>query len=387
MKTLDRYVIKGYVASYCVCAFALIGLYILVDAFAVTSKLIRHATSAGGIAVTVPVYAFYKVPVFFYQISPYITLMGAMFAMVRLMRQNELIPIKAAGISVYRVLAPIFVISILFGAATGVAQEYVIPGLRQRIENLDKSVHDRYADYLDNIWKKDENGSTFFIKAYRISERQAHKIDITRFYEGTTFAQDMIHAETAAWKRGPDGVERWYLSGGTYHRYGRNNMTLPGWPREIGKDGLVVVRNQVDVEDDADDGILYFVSDLTYKEIEESQPEDYSLMATSSLYDLTGRYREQAPPALTVAIQKRFSWPAAGVLLLMLGLPFALRWQTRTRFVGVGICIAVCAAFFIVDMICEQLGAVGSLNAYASAWLPTVLFAAVGFFVLEGVRS
>ena len=68
-----------------------------------------------------------KTPQTFLMIAPYLTVMSAMFSLSRLRKNNELVPMIMAGVSLFRILLPIFAMAGIFLAAMVLFQEYLAP--------------------------------------------------------------------------------------------------------------------------------------------------------------------------------------------------------------------------------------------------------------------
>src|SRR6185503_13584748 len=71
-------------------------------------------------------YYFYQLPVIFQQVAGVIPLLAAGFTMVRMTRHHELTAMLASGVSLYRVAAPIILMSMGLSALTVLNQEFVI---------------------------------------------------------------------------------------------------------------------------------------------------------------------------------------------------------------------------------------------------------------------
>ena len=84
-----------------------------------------------------------------------------------------------------------------------------------------------------------------------------------------------------------------------------------------------------------------------------------------------------------VKYHKHFSGPFAVVVLLIIGLPFVLRQNNANIFIGVGICIIVCAAYIFIDLLSIELGDGGPLSPAAAAWFPVLLFGSAGVFIFD----
>src|SRR5581483_12226844 len=72
----------------------------------------------------------------------------------------------------------------------------------------------------------------------------------------------------------------------------------------------------------------------------------YMFAATARLRELLNRPDGRRQPAIAVLFHMRLTRPVLGMLLVVMGLSVILRDPNRNVFVGVGLCLIVCAVFF-----------------------------------------
>ena len=94
-------------------------------------------------------------------------------------------------------------------------------------------------------------------------------------------------------------------------------------------------------------------------------------------------------PRYLLSYHSRLAYPFKGIVLVALGLPFVIGNERirRSRMLGVGLCLVVCAIFYTVEFVANDLGMSRNLPPAAAAWLPTIIFAALGLYLLESVDT
>ena len=70
-----------------------------------------------------------------------------------------------------------------------------------------------------------------------------------------------------------------------------------------------------------------------------------------------------------------------------MGLATILRDQNRNVFISAGLCLVLCAAFFLVGFACKHLGDHGYLAPFVAAWLPLFLFGPLSFVLFDAVHT
>ena len=90
---------------------------------------------------------------------------------------------------------------------------------------------------------------------------------------------------------------------------------------------------------------------------------------------------------LEVKLHRRFAFPLANFILLMLGLPWILRSESRSIILGISIALALGTIYLIVTETCANLGTRGALNPMLAAWLPVLFFGALGLTLFDGIED
>ena len=390
LRILDRYIVRQFLYSYAVSLVALLSLVVIFDALGQIENFRRAAGTGNPLVGTLSLMMRYyavRLPLIFHAVCPAILLIGAMFAMAQLNRNNELMAMRAAGISIYRALAPLFFMTVVITGVLVADQELLIPSLLNQIRGVDELLAGGDRNVHKRLNKTDRYGNRVKVAYYRAYDRKMEgDVHISAYYPGSSELRLEVKAREGTWKRMQDGKERWVLSDGQIIARYNNQTEIPprewrawGVEPEFGKDGFVLLR-----PDDHAAGIFEVQSDLTPQDM---IPGDATLTLRSTA-DIR-RHLENSPgdTELSVTLAARYAFPFANLVLLLLGLPFVLGTESRSTFVGLAICIAICAAFYGINTLCVELGRRGSLTPTAAAWLPIVLFMPTGFLLFDGVKS
>ncbi len=111
---IDKYIVKTFIPTFFLCMFAICGIYIVVDALQKLDDLIELGSKA---FLLVLYYYAFMVPVILAQLFPAITLIAVSLVLVRFARNNEILAMQVAGICLYRILLPVFVLSVIMSFA------------------------------------------------------------------------------------------------------------------------------------------------------------------------------------------------------------------------------------------------------------------------------
>lgn len=373
MRVLDRYIAWTLALSFVICLAGAVALYVLIDSFERVGDFIdyyRQVDQPGSRASFVRIVLEYysaRVPLIFVQVGPAVMLLASMFTMTRMVRYNELIPLFACGVSLYRVLVPHLAFGALCSVAMMAVQELVLPRLADRIEQA-KVVEDNVRRLLD-VQVFDSERRVFFFGVIFPFERKMFRARILERHPVTGRRAAEITARVATWTpRGKTLVLS--LSHGEVRRFHPDRLSiLPGYPLSFGENGYQVE------------------TDLTVSRLYRPERQTDVEFFTPAV-ELARRVREDPRRfELAMSLHLRLSLPLATIVLLALGLPLVVNQETRNFFLGVGICVLVAAAFYATLFVTINLGNKAILNPAFAAWAPLVLFGSLGAAMLDGART
>jgi len=113
-------------------------------------------------------------------------------------------------------------------------------------------------------------------------------------------------------------------------------------------------------------------------------------MTFRELHEYTRELRKKGRADLEaeVDMHARISYPFAGVVMVLFGIPFSLRTERSGKLaLGVGVSIFVGFVFWILFSLGVALGHGGKLPPAVSAWVVNLLAGAVGLYLVLSVRQ
>ncbi len=354
MKKIDRYILGGFLLAWAAAVIFFIGMYLLIHFFNKAGDLTETAQDfeRAGFKPFAGFCRYYalNIPFVVVEILPYTVLMGGMWAAQQMSRRNELVPVLAAGVSFRRLALPLLVAGFVIGLAFAGVNEVILPLLapeRHRMEMVVKGKSGVNLKDLDLL--TDERGHVLNIREYDVRRDTAYGVT---FRTAGNPAAEGLFAEAM--------------------RYDPEGPRGPGWyplPETI--------------LEGAAEGPL--PTDLV--------PHDIEIAARQLLYlpveDLK-RLLERHPGRanLEIVLYGHYAYPLRTLVLLLIGLPLVLRSSRKTAYVAVGLSLLVSVGFFSVLSVVQELGRRGELlNPLLGAWLPIILFGALGLLVFETMST
>jgi len=357
MLILDRYIARKFLLILFFAIMAFIAVFIIVDLIENLDKFINNAYPT---RVVFEFYLYY-IPFILVLVFPVATLISALFSIGGMARQNEIVAMKAAGLSLYRILFPLFVISILLSTvAIGIAN-YLVPGATQR----QSEIHDEYeknrprSRRLDNIYIRDEQDRRISIRYYNIDSNTGHIVSVREF-EGNRL-KSRIDAKRISWK---DSL--WILQDGFTRSFD-----------EIGETAVPFTKYYFNQTSMHPENISRFVK----------RPEE---MSFSELRDFIKDVKHNGgdPDRWKVDLYLKIALPFANFIIVLFGASLSAGQTRRSgAAMGFGISLMVTFIYFGILTTAQAMGHNGRLPPLLAAWFANIIFGVIGITVLIKARK
>lgn len=352
---IDKYIVKAFVPSFIVCMFAICGIYIVVDAIQKIDDFIEMGTKAFTMAAH---YYGLMVPVFIAQLFPAITLISVSLVLVRFVKNNEILAMQVAGINLYRIMLPIFIVSVFLSLLAVINQELIIPKFAEELQQVEQTTFEDKEK--NNILVEDEeNRMLFRVWALNMVKGNIKSVYIIGKHENGK-KKFTIRAERGKWT----DDNNWLLFNVVKHNYDESGH----W---------VAPALQMD----------NYILETTLSPAQLSKVDiNPALKSFKELREL--RRKEPENPRYSVMYHTRMAYPLTNFILLFLGIPIVVGFERMSKniFLRVGISILICCAFFVLTYICANLGNMGILQPVLAAWIPVIVFGCLGLILFDGMR-
>ena len=352
---LDRYVGRLYLASYATAFLVMIGLFLILDMASNLDDYLRTWKNGGHAPFAlVARYYLLNVPFVFLQVGPFVTLVAGLYTGSRLLKHSEVTAALGAGVSMHRLLAPVFLGSVLCGVVMFGLRELAGTQLgRQRDAAKYILEHEKYDEVYSELWLRDLNGSVVHLSEFR-PEAGSPPAPEVRGLEATLRSSERLSSTEAAGARYEErqGNLGWHLQN--------------GWHREVvGVDKQRPVERLVGFE---------FTPELVLAANRAREnPMELSYRETQEL-----ARRDPDNLSYRMLMQYDFAFPISNIVLLCIGLPYLMRRSRGKPIEGVIAGSVLCIFYFAADFVMKNLGLQGSIDPYLAAWLPIVFFGSLG---------
>lgn len=354
MKIVDRYIAKTVLQST---LLALLILAALDSFFALVGEIGDIGQGDYGIVQAMQ-YIVLTLPGRLHELFPMAALLGCLMGLGALASNNELVVLRASGMSIARLIRSVAQAGLVLLVAAALLGEYLAPVSEQLAQTQRALAMTRQIVMKSayGFWARDGKR---FVNIQRILPQShlggisIYEFDTRNRLVSSTYAA-MAHYQDGQWVL--EDIQQSLISAqGVTTRHIAHSV----WPSLLTPKLLSVVT--VRPEDLSARDLYKYIAYLRGNQLD------------------TQRFEQ--------AFWARLIEPLAGMVMLILAVPFAfgpLRRVGAGQRILVGVMVGL--AFFLINQTTGQIGQVYSLNPLLSAALPTLLFFALGLVLLRRVR-
>ncbi len=208
---LDDYVLRDFLLYLAMIGGAFVMLLLVFTLFELLGDILHNGISV----LTVGEYLLNVTPYFlYYPIAPMSMLLAVLITFGLLQRSNEIIAIKATGISLYRIVVPILFASAMLAGVLFVSDQFYLPYTNKRQDELRNRIKGKPAQtYLrpDRKWIFGQHSDIYYYQLFDPDRDTFGGVSVFQFDPQTFQITHRIAAARAHWS-GPMG--RWVYEQG-----------------------------------------------------------------------------------------------------------------------------------------------------------------------------
>jgi lipopolysaccharide export system permease protein len=371
MRLLDRYLLRELLIPL---GFCLGGFLIFWDAGDLIAQLANYQ-SKHLLAADIAEYYAVKIPEFLVLVMPIALLLALLFALTNHSRHNEITAMRAAGISIWRVCAPYFLVGLGFSLLSLALNEFFVPAA----SDLSDEILARRSAAPGVVTDKDIQTNAQFRNAHD------HRIWQINTYNFKTHSMQGPKVTTIL----PDGSSWWLIAASAEYTNGvwtffdaeRYDVTSPhaSEPKLILKTNTLAVAEFSETPDRINRELRINRRLSNFRGLRATE------LSINEILDYLQLHREDLTPRdaswLHTQLQGRLAGPWTCLVVVLIAIPFGARSGRRNVFAGVASGIVICFAYFVLLRAGLALGTGGLVPAWVGAWLPNIVFTATGLWM------
>lgn len=350
---LERYITREYLRFFLLAMLGFTSIVLLMDSFEKIDTFIDYDATWRQITN----YYLHSLPYKLVLVTPVGLLLATFLSVGMMARNHELTVMKATGLSLYRLLLPIYIVSLTVAGCSFLLSDYIMPGAQVRAREIyDSEIKGHTTRDLGsrvNVNYIGQDNRFYLIGRYDVPRQTMLRLSIQEFQGNRLVrrydARKAVYFENA-WVL-EDGVERTFGPDGeeTLESFTRKPLDLPEVPEDFAKP--------------------------------VARPEEMSFPQLQAYTKRLGQSGGRTESFRT-DLHLRIAFPFANFIIVLIGSTLAV--QLRRGGVALGFGISLSLAFFYWSLIRtgQVLGHTGTLPPVLAAWLGNLVFLALGLFLL-----
>lgn len=365
MKRLDRYLVGRFLFAFVVGLGAVWIVFVVINLVERLDRFIDRGAAFGEVVL----YYVYYSPWVILLAMPIAMLLAALFSVGYLARRHELLAMRAAGVSLWRICAPLLAIGIFMSGSAFAFGEMVWPKAEQARDAIGRkylaSNPNRGGIILANHIAGGRDGRVFYFRSFNLKSAVGEGVLVQTMDGGrvrSTLECRTLRFEDSVWVA-IDGRIRYFnpnsepsseSTSANFDAFERRAM--PEWeekPEEL-------IRQHVDPNRM---GYWELKSAITFM---QKTGVDATAARTDLLYKL--------------------SFPLLNFVVVLFGVPVAARTGDRGMALNFMIALAVTIFFRVIIEVFRSLGKEGTVTPSVAAWTPIAVFLILGVVMLFRAR-
>jgi lipopolysaccharide export system permease protein len=373
MRLLDRYLFCELLTPLAFCLVGIQGFVIFFTAFNELGEMQERKLHLWDSVA----YSILSATSFLTVVLPVSLLVALLIALANHARHNEITAMRAAGVGLWRICAPYFVVGLIASAALFALDEFLVP----RCTDWSWQIKTRYVHKADDPDRQND------FRNFGFNNARENRTWIIGEYRLKT--SEMLNPKVI-----------WNLPDGSSHRLyaDRAIRTNGGWT-------FFNVTEYLQADTNAPLVPSLQTNELARPDFDETPSQIRSEIKISGYLSPGGarqadiplkdifdylRLHPNLPPdsanQLFTKFYGRLAAPWTCLVVVLIAIPFGAASGRRNLFFGVAGSIFICFTFFVVQQVSLVLGSGGHLPAWLAAWLPNMIFGAMGLILTARVR-
>ncbi len=355
IKTIDRYILRYFIVSLILVAFAIGLLIIAINMIEELRDFVDHKVPFSDILLYYVYYAGWILKSFL----PVFVLLAGLMSIGILARRNEILAMKASGVSLYRIATPLLVFSFFLSIGHIYYNEVIFAEANMtRVQIKEEKIRRRAPrdkEWINLVHRQVNKNLFFTLRAFSPALRQGRDIEI--YWSDENKLQKLITADQIKYTS-----KGWML----YDVIERK----PDQPFIV-YDSLPAPYIQYKPED--------FVTPI-------GKPEDMSYDQLENHIRLMKQGGENFQREL-VDLKLKISYPFASFIVILICVPIASNPKRGGIAVSFALGAGIALIYFIAFKVIQSLGHSGRLDADVAAWSINTVFLLIGLVIMFRARK
>jgi lipopolysaccharide export system permease protein len=361
MSTIDKYILRTFLRNLALVLLTLIALYSLIELIEKVDDFIENEAKFAYYLL----YPLFNLPVIISNTLPMSVLLATFVTIGGFSRTSQLTAMFSSGISFKSISRPLFLCSLILAALVMLGNLWLVPwSSREANYILRTKVRGKSSPEVSSmdLYFRDDNRIISINQAFPARDFVLGLTIIE--FDDKFMPVKRIQAEKALYKQ--DG--RWRLKNVVIWDFASSTRTVTDFNQQA--------ELHIDLKRSASE--MLQLSD---------RPEDLTI---NELFNTSVKLQHEGydPKTYQMEAQVRFANTAVPVIMILVGIPFALQRGRNASFSrGILISLVIFACYFILQAIFSVFGIINVLPPLVAAWAANFLMALIGTWCFLRVES
>lgn len=354
---IDSYVVRMFLMNLAITTVALLAMVNLFTFFEVIDNVYENGVAGS----TVVAYFFFLQPHMLVLLVPIGVLITTLITFGSLVRSNQIMAFNSAGISIFRIAFSVILATGMVSGLLFLGQEYVLPEANLQQDVLRKKIQGRPVQTVQpgRNWIFGEDNRLYHYRQFRNQRKSFAELSVYKLQIAGNGLHSQTFAETAQWE---PRTRQWVLRDGWHRDY------LAG-------------------------SFEYFdARPFNYSETPEYFSEEIKESSKMTYSELSEYIRDLRKGGFEVShlqteLFKKTAVPLVSLVMVFLGVPFALTLGRSGALLGVAAGILIGIVYWGALGFFDVLGANGLLAPQLAAWGPNLLFGSGGLILFSMMKT
>jgi LPS export ABC transporter permease LptF len=297
---------------------------------------------------------------------PMAVLFSSIMALGRLSNDSEIIALRSAGVSFYRIIKPVILSGFFIFILMTIFNETVLVWCNKNYNRIFVEIlKSSPAAVLDDGIFTSLGEKTIWVE--EINRETGELKNVMLYNKNNSGGWDIIKAEKGIWKQNEDGSRTLKLYSGKLFSSKIKTNSFSVVDFKNGSAELLLSDSKID----------YDVDDKTNPS-ELNSIELYKILSSEKV-----SYKNDRDVALSwVELYKKTSIPFSCLVFVIMGAPVGITYRRSAKGIGFGISIAIFFIYYILSMSGQSLAIKGIINPFIGVWYPNFILLAAGILLI-----
>jgi lipopolysaccharide export system permease protein len=301
-------------------------------------------------------------------VVPMALLLGTLLAVQRLSGESEITAMKAGGISFVRMMLPLLIAGLVMSVVTFVVQEWIAPFASDQQTFIVNTVINHVSAFNRDLTVSAPlpGGGKQITVATSYEQHSQALLHVTLIqYDRNDIPTQIVFADRADFT-----ADRWILENASVYRFNPDG-TIITEPH--------VAQQQVELYEKPTDIV---------QRLSQNDPEQMSRAEIAQIVN-SGQLTQNELKKYLTTYQEKLAQPFACFVFVLIAIPFGMRAARSGggTSVGFGLAVAIVFVYYIVATVFSFVSEAYVGLAALWAWLPNVIFTAIGAARLRRTAS